>query len=49
MSDLISEKQNLQNLVADVRRMIDESKRQAATVFSSLLTMLYWRIGSLIW
>jgi len=39
---------NRNNLFADIKTLIEQSKQQIAIVVSSTMTMLYWQIGSRI-
>ena len=36
------------NLLADIKKLIEQSKQQVAVVVSSTMTMLYWHIGNRI-
>ena len=46
MNNRISKSQN--NLFADIKTLIEQSKQQVAVVVNSTMTMLYWQIGSRI-
>ena len=46
MNNKIFENQN--NLFADIKTLIEQSKRQFAIVVNSTTTMLYWKIGNRI-
>ena len=48
MSELISAPKVPENLVADLRRLIAEARRQAAAAVNVGLTLLYWRLGDRI-
>jgi hypothetical protein len=39
---------NTETLVADLRRMIDETRSAVAVTVNAGLTFLYWRVGSRI-
>ena len=44
MDNKISKNQN--NLFADIKTLIEQSKQQIAIVVNSTMTMLYWQVGS---
>ena len=46
MNNKISKNQN--NLFADIKTLIEQSKQQIAVVVNSTMTMLYWQIGNRI-
>ena len=46
MNNNISKNQN--NLFADIKSLIEQSKQQIAVVVNSTMTMLYWQVGSRI-
>ncbi len=48
MNDLVPENNVNEMLVADLRRLIDETRRRVATTVNAELTMLYWRVGARI-
>ena len=48
MSQLASPPEGPENLVAELRQLISEARRQAATTVNVALTLLYWRVGDRI-
>jgi DUF1016 N-terminal domain len=48
MSQLASPPEGPENLVAELRQLISEARRQAAATVNVALTLLYWRVGDRI-
>ena len=48
MSQIASPPEGPENLVAELRQLISEARRQAAATVNVALTLLYWRVGDRI-
>jgi hypothetical protein len=48
MSELASPPEGPEQLVAELRQLIAEARRQAAATVNVALTLLYWRVGERI-
>jgi predicted nuclease of restriction endonuclease-like (RecB) superfamily len=48
MSELVPKPKPPEDLVRDLRQLITEARRHAASVVNSILTLLYWRVGDRI-
>lgn len=48
MSQLVSKPKSPETLVQDLRQLIIDAQRHAASVVNSALTLLYWRVGERI-
>ena len=48
MSDLIKVESSEENLLSDLRGLIDDARQRVAASVNAELTMLYWRVGSRI-
>ena len=48
MSELVVPPQSPESLVAELRQLIQEARRQAAASVNAALTLLYWRVGDRI-
>ena len=48
MSQLAPDPKAPETLVQDLRQLINEARRHAASVVNSALTLLYWRVGDRI-
>jgi hypothetical protein len=48
MSQLAPDPKARESLVQDVRQLIADARRHAASVVNSTLTLLYWRVGDRI-
>jgi hypothetical protein len=48
MSQLVPDPKASETLVQDLRQLISDARRHAASVVNSALTLLYWRVGDRI-